>query len=108
MIRVTPGFFDVFKVQAQLGRLLTADEQRPGGPPSVVITDAFWRRRFAARPSAIGATLRFSQRAYTIVGVLGRLSLRPHRRLRPSRPCGQHVAISAQLSRRGADREAAS
>ncbi len=70
VIRVTPGFFEVFKVQPQLGRLLTPDEQRPGGPASVVITDAFWRRQFAASPVAIGATLRFSQRAYTIVGVL--------------------------------------
>jgi hypothetical protein len=70
VIRVSPGFFDVFKVEAQIGRLLTADEQRPGGPASVVITDAFWRRQFAASRSAIGATLRFNQRPHAIVGVL--------------------------------------
>ena len=70
VIRVTPGFFDVFKVNVQLGRLLTPDEQRRDGPPSVVITDAFWRQRFNGNPAAVAATLRFSQQAFAIVGIL--------------------------------------
>jgi predicted permease len=70
VMRVTPGFFDVFQVHAQIGRLLTDDEQRPGGPSSVVITDAFWRRQFGGSPSAVGAIVRFAQRDFTIVGVL--------------------------------------
>jgi putative ABC transport system permease protein len=48
-IRVTPGYFRVFGATAQVGRLLTDEEEQPGGPPSVVITDAFWRRQLAER-----------------------------------------------------------
>jgi predicted permease len=68
-ISVTPGYFRVFGAPARLGRLLNAEEERPGGPSSAVITDAYWRRQFGSDPTVIGATLTFGQRAYTIVGV---------------------------------------
>jgi predicted permease len=67
--RVAPGYFRAFGATAVAGRLFTADEDRLGGPPSAVITDAYWRRQFAGDPGAIGATITFGQRAYTIVGV---------------------------------------
>lgn len=67
--RITPGYFRVFGARAILGRLFTSEEEQPGGPLSVVITDRFFRRQFAGNPSAIGSTLTFGERAYTIVGV---------------------------------------
>jgi putative ABC transport system permease protein len=67
--RIAPGYFRVLGATAPIGRLLTDDEERPGGPPSVVITDRYWRRQFAGDPRAIGTTVIASQRAYTIVGV---------------------------------------
>ena len=69
VVRVSPGFFAVFGAGARLGRLLTDEEATPDGPPAVVISDAYWRRQFAADPAAIGATLTLDQRTYTIVGV---------------------------------------
>ncbi len=66
---VTPGYFRVFGATARLGRLFTPDEEQPGGPPVMVISDAYWRRQFAADPAAVGTTVTFRQRAYTIVGV---------------------------------------
>ncbi len=68
--RVTPGFYDVLGAKATIGRLPTEEEQKPGGPPVVVITDAFWRRRFSGDARAIGSTVKFSERVFTIVGVL--------------------------------------
>jgi predicted permease len=68
--RVTPAFFDVLRPKAQVGRLLGEAEHAPGGPLAVVITDAFWRRQFDADPRALGATVRFDERVYEIVGVL--------------------------------------
>jgi predicted permease len=68
--RVTPGFFDALGVRTSIGRLLSPAEEQPGGPLSVVITDAFWRQRFNADAKAIGATIKANDRIFTIVGVL--------------------------------------
>jgi putative ABC transport system permease protein len=68
--RITPGFFDTLGARAALGRLLTEEEQKPGGPLAIVITDAFWRRQFNGDTSAIGATVKFGDRVFTIAGVL--------------------------------------
>ncbi len=67
---ITPGFFEALGVEARLGRLLDAAEQRPGGPPVAVVTDGFWRRRMGADPGAVGSTIRFDERTYEVVGVL--------------------------------------
>jgi len=39
--RVTPQFFDVLRMRTAVGRLPTAEEQKPGGALTAVITDAF-------------------------------------------------------------------
>lgn len=69
VISVTPGYLRVFGATAQVGRLMTEEEERPGGPPVAVITAAYWRRQFGGNPGAIGSTLTFDQRAFTIIGV---------------------------------------
>jgi predicted permease len=50
--------------------MLTADEISGTGSLAVVITDAFWRRRFNRDPAAIGGSVKFGERLYTVVGVL--------------------------------------
>ncbi|MGD9902501.1 MAG: ABC transporter permease [Vicinamibacterales bacterium] len=67
--RVSPDFFAVLGATAGRGRLLTADEASPDGPAAAVISDAYWRRQFAADPRAVGATLTLDQRTFTVVGV---------------------------------------
>jgi hypothetical protein len=57
-------------IQPIAGRTFTADEDRPGGPAVVVISDSLWDRAFQRRDSAIGSTLRLDDRAYTIVGIM--------------------------------------
>ncbi len=68
--RVTGDFFRVFGATTELGRLWTNDEERPGGPQSVLITDPYWRRQFGGDARVIGSTITFDQRVYTVVGVL--------------------------------------
>jgi predicted permease len=77
--RVTPGFFDVLGAHAHIGRLLTRNEQQPGGPSAVVITDAFWRRQFSGDRSAVGSTIKFNDTIFTIAGVLDRATRFPPR-----------------------------
>src|SRR5437763_12245119 len=47
--QVTPNFFDALGVRAAHGRTVTKDEQS-GGRPAIVLSDAFYRRRFAPAP----------------------------------------------------------
>jgi predicted permease len=67
--RTSPGYFRVFGATAQLGRLFTDAEERPGEWGVAVISDAYWRRQFGSDPRAIGSTITFRNRAYTIIGV---------------------------------------
>ncbi len=67
---VTPGFFDTLGVEARLGRLPDANTWRAGGPLAVVVTDGFWRRRLGGDEGAIGASVKFNERIYEVVGVL--------------------------------------
>jgi predicted permease len=57
-------------VRAALGRLLTpADDLTRGGHPVVVVSHAFWTRRFAADPSALGKWIAIEREPFQIVGV---------------------------------------
>ncbi len=67
---VTPGFFEALGMTTSVGRMLTAEEIKGEGALASVITDAFWRRRFNGDPAAVGSTVKFNERFYTIVGVL--------------------------------------
>ena len=66
---VSPDFFAVLGVQAQLGRALSPALDKPGGAPAVVITDRFWRNRLHSSPDAVGQTLRLNGQLGTIVGI---------------------------------------
>jgi len=68
---VTGSFFDVLGLTAERGRLFRENESEPGSAqPVVVITHAFWQRRFGGDPSAIGATLTLNGTPLTVVGIL--------------------------------------
>jgi predicted permease len=67
---VSGNYFSLLGVSASAGRVLTAsDESDAGATPPVVISRAFWRTRFAASPSAIGAPLQLNNRSFVVVGV---------------------------------------
>jgi predicted permease len=68
------NYFAVLGVRAARGRVITAADDAPGGGggpdgPVVVISDRFWKRRFGANPSVIGAHVQLGGRTMTIVGV---------------------------------------
>jgi predicted permease len=66
---VSPEYFSVLGVKPQRGRMLSAEIDKPGAAPVVVITDRFWRNRLNASPDALGQTLRLNGQAATIVGI---------------------------------------
>jgi putative ABC transport system permease protein len=67
---VTASLAEVFQVNPAIGRWFSAEEDRPSGPKVIVLSDAFWRRRFGASPNALGETLELNGEPYEIVGVM--------------------------------------
>jgi predicted permease len=70
--QVTPNYFAVLGVDAQLGRTFDANDATPGYNLEVVISDGLWRREFGADPHIIGKVLRLDNDAYHVVGVMPR------------------------------------
>jgi predicted permease len=68
--RVTASFFPLLGVNAALGRTFLEEENQPGRAPVVILSDAFWRARMGADPSAVGRTLRLDGQPALVVGVL--------------------------------------
>ena len=52
--RASAALFSVLGVEPALGRAFTAEEDQAGEHHVVVLSDAFWRRRFAGDPGVIG------------------------------------------------------
>ena len=67
---VTSNFFDVLGAPVVLGRGFTAEDEKPG-TQAVVLSDAYWQRRFNGDPSVIGRQIRINAQPFTIVGVAG-------------------------------------
>ena len=67
---VSGNYFSVLGVQAVRGRTFTAQEDRtPGATPFVVISHAYWQRRFALDPQIIGRRITLNKHPFTIIGV---------------------------------------
>ncbi len=69
---VTPNYFAVLGVDAQLGRTFDPRDATPGYNLEAVISDGLWRREFGADPRIIGKSLRLDNDVYQVVGVMPR------------------------------------
>ena len=64
------NYFSVLEVRPALGRFFVPEEDNgPGSPRAVVLSHAYWQRRFGGDPAAVGKTLRIDGGSYTVVGV---------------------------------------
>jgi putative ABC transport system permease protein len=69
---VSWNFFRVLDVAPALGRDFLASDDRPSSQAEVILSDAFWKRRFAADPAVVGKTILLDARPYTVIGVMPR------------------------------------
>jgi len=67
---VTPGYFAVLGVDAQLGRTFDPHDATPGFNNEVVISDGLWKRALGADPHIVGKTLRVDNDPALVVGVM--------------------------------------
>jgi putative ABC transport system permease protein len=64
---VTSNFFSVLGRGAALGRMFGPSDEASGS--AVILSDACWRRMFAADPSIVGTSIMIDDRPHVIVGV---------------------------------------
>jgi len=69
LLGVSPNYFSVLGVSAQIGRVFGPQDKAEGFSETVVISDGFWRRVFGGNPAVLGQRIRLDNDAYTIVGV---------------------------------------
>src|SRR4051812_14645296 len=78
-MKASASFFTLTGAKAALGRTLIPEDDRGSGTRVVVLTQAFWRRRFGGSPAALGATMTLNGDTYAVVGVLPAAFITPIR-----------------------------
>ncbi len=68
-VRVSASFFPIIGMQPELGRVFTADEDRPGNHV-IIINHATWQNQFGGDPTVVGRTVRIDGEPTVIVGVM--------------------------------------
>lgn len=68
---VSSEFLATLRTPPALGRDLLPRDEKWGDHRVALLTDAFWRRRFAGDPAVVGRRVTLNAEPYTVVGVLG-------------------------------------
>ena len=69
---VVGTLFPVLGLQPAIGRLIDPRDAAAGATPVAVVSWSYWKRRFNLDPKVVGATIKISGTASTIVGVTPR------------------------------------
>lgn len=67
---VSPNWFSMFGVDAEIGRTFSPDIDIPGSERTIVISQNLWQSQFGGDETIIGRTLKFSEESFTVVGVM--------------------------------------
>ena len=77
---VSSEFLGTLRTPPAVGRDFLPADERWGDHRVVILTDGFWRRRFAADPAIVGQPITLNAEPYTVVGILPAAVLLPRRR----------------------------
>jgi predicted permease len=69
---VTHGFLPLLGIRPIHGRVFTAQEDVPRGPPVVLISERLWEDQFQRDRDVLNKTIRLNDQEFTIVGVMPR------------------------------------
>ena len=67
---VTANTFDVLGVKPLAGRTFTTDEDRPTGPPVVVLGYPLWQARYGGDPSVVGRKIMLNDVPVEVIGIM--------------------------------------
>jgi putative ABC transport system permease protein len=69
-VEASGELFEMLGVPAMLGRVFQRGEDAPELADVAVLSEALWRRRFAADPAVVGKSLMLDGRSFTVLGVM--------------------------------------
>ena len=69
---VTDGTLPLLGVKPVVGRLFTRRDDTAGAPQTVILSNAYWRRKFGGSGSVIGRSINIDGKTREIIGVLPR------------------------------------
>src|SRR3989442_5020127 len=67
--QISAELFSTLGISPVQGRVFRPDEDRPGAPAVAIISYGLWQRDFGGAPSAIGSSLVYEGKPYTVVGI---------------------------------------
>src|SRR5262245_16183169 len=67
---VSINFFEVIRVSPMLGRVFTAEEERPGNNRVVILSHALWQRRFGGDSGILNKPISLSGEPHVVVGIM--------------------------------------
>jgi predicted permease len=70
VVEVTANTMQLVGVRPIVGRVFRPEEDQPGQPPTVILSEALWKRRFGARREVIDSAITLDSTRHTVIGVL--------------------------------------
>ena len=67
--QISAELFSTLGISPVQGRAFRPDDDRPGAAPVAIISYGLWQRDFGGEPSAIGKSLVYDGKSYTVVGI---------------------------------------
>jgi putative ABC transport system permease protein len=67
---VSDGIFPILGVQPILGRVISREDDLPGGPKVVLLSEELWQRRYGRDPKILGRTLQIDDARWSVIGVM--------------------------------------
>ena len=67
---VSASFFDVMRTPPRVGRAFTVEDERPGAPPVVLLSDGLWHSRFGGDPTVVGRRVEIAGAMTEVVGIM--------------------------------------
>ena len=67
---VSASFFDVMRTPPRAGRAFTVEDERPGAPPVVVLSDGLWHSRFGSDATVVGRRVEIAGAMTEVVGIM--------------------------------------
>jgi predicted permease len=69
-VDVTSGTLPILGAVPALGRVFSNADDTPGAPDTVMLSYAYWRKKFGADPTAVGRSITLDGKPHEIIGVL--------------------------------------